>query len=123
MTPPARSHCSDYPIQPVFTAHRCFLPPSLARVIPHIFRITARTFHSAVAMEDQFFTAPFMVVGANLNEAELADQVQLILRAADAFDGRDHVMSEAACKLHVWGTADSAARNQPGFVPTSTSAA
>jgi hypothetical protein len=26
-------------------------------------------------------------------------------------------MSVAACKLHVWGTCDSTARNQPGFVP------
>jgi hypothetical protein len=51
------------------------------------------------------------------NRDDPDDAGPIILRAADAFDGRHHVMSEAACKLHVWGTADSAARNQPGFVP------
>jgi len=40
-----------------------------------------------------------------------------ILRAADAFDRREHVMSVAAYQLHVKATTDSAARRQPGFVP------
>jgi hypothetical protein len=40
-----------------------------------------------------------------------------ILRAADAFDRREHVMSVAAYQLHVKATADSAARGQPGLVP------
>jgi hypothetical protein len=41
----------------------------------------------------------------------------ILLPAADSFDGRDHVMSAAACQLHVWGTCESAVRDQPGFVP------
>jgi hypothetical protein len=51
------------------------------------------------------------------NRNDPDDARPIILRAADAFDSRDHLMTEAACKLHVWGTADSAARNRPGFVP------
>jgi hypothetical protein len=40
-----------------------------------------------------------------------------ILRAADAFDRRDHVMSAAAYQLHVKAMASSAALDHPGFVP------
>jgi hypothetical protein len=40
-----------------------------------------------------------------------------ILRAADTFDRRDHVMTAAAYQLHVTATAHSADRDQPGFVP------
>jgi hypothetical protein len=40
-----------------------------------------------------------------------------ILRAADAFDRRDHVMTAAAYQLHVSATAQAAARDHPGFVP------
>jgi hypothetical protein len=40
-----------------------------------------------------------------------------ILRAADAFDRRDHVMTVAAYQLHVRATASSAADDHPGFVP------
>ena len=40
-----------------------------------------------------------------------------ILRAADAFDRRDHVMSAAAYELHVKATLGSAALDHPGFVP------
>jgi hypothetical protein len=40
-----------------------------------------------------------------------------ILRAPDAFDRRDHVMTAAAYQLHVTATAHSAARDHPGFVP------
>ncbi len=40
-----------------------------------------------------------------------------ILRAADAFDRRDHVMTAAAYQLHVMAIASSAARDHPGFVP------
>jgi len=39
------------------------------------------------------------------------------LRAADAFDRRDHVMTAVAYQLHVSATAHSAARDHPGFVP------
>jgi hypothetical protein len=41
----------------------------------------------------------------------------IILRAADAFDGRDHVMSAAAFELHIMALANSAANDRPGFVP------
>ena len=41
-----------------------------------------------------------------------------ILRAADAFDRRDHVMTVAAYQLHVRATASSAADDHPGFVPS-----
>jgi hypothetical protein len=40
-----------------------------------------------------------------------------ILRAADTFDRRDHVMTAAAYQLHVTATAHSAACDRPGFVP------
>ena len=40
-----------------------------------------------------------------------------ILRAADAFDRRDHVVSAAAYQLHIQAIASSAARDHPGFVP------
>jgi hypothetical protein len=40
-----------------------------------------------------------------------------VLRAADAFDRRDHAMTVAAYELHVLATAFSAARDHPGFVP------
>jgi hypothetical protein len=40
-----------------------------------------------------------------------------ILRAADAFDRRDHVMTAAAYELHVRAMASSAAQDHPGFVP------
>jgi hypothetical protein len=40
-----------------------------------------------------------------------------IVRAADAFDRRDHVMTDAAYQLHVTATASSAAQGHPGFVP------
>ena len=39
------------------------------------------------------------------------------LRAADAFDRRDHVMSAAAYQLHAKATLSSAAVDHPGFVP------
>jgi hypothetical protein len=39
-----------------------------------------------------------------------------ILRAADAFDRRDHVMSAVAYELHVKATLSSAALDHPGFV-------
>jgi hypothetical protein len=39
------------------------------------------------------------------------------LRAADAFDRRDHVMSAAAYQLHAKATLSSAADDHPGFVP------
>jgi hypothetical protein len=41
----------------------------------------------------------------------------MILRAADAFDRRDHVMTAAAYQLHVRAMASSAAQDHPGFVP------
>jgi hypothetical protein len=40
-----------------------------------------------------------------------------IIRAADAFDRRDHVMSAAAYLLHLKATLNSAVRDYPGFVP------
>ena len=40
-----------------------------------------------------------------------------ILRAADTFDRRDHVMTTVAYQLHVTATAYSAACDRPGFVP------
>jgi hypothetical protein len=40
-----------------------------------------------------------------------------ILRAADAFDRRDHVMSAAAYQLQVKATLTSAVLDHPGFVP------
>ena len=40
-----------------------------------------------------------------------------ILRAADAFDRRDHIMSAAAYLLHLKATLSSAVRDYPGFVP------
>ncbi|HTX27858.1 MAG TPA: hypothetical protein VME19_12655 [Streptosporangiaceae bacterium] len=40
-----------------------------------------------------------------------------ILRAADAFDRRDHVLTIAAYQLHVKAMASSAAQDHPGFVP------
>jgi hypothetical protein len=40
-----------------------------------------------------------------------------ILRAADAFDRRDHVLTAAAYQLHVRAMASSAAQDHPGFVP------
>ena len=40
-----------------------------------------------------------------------------ILRAADTFDRRDHVMTAAAYQLHVTATSHSADRDHPGFVP------
>jgi hypothetical protein len=40
-----------------------------------------------------------------------------ILRAADAFDRRAHVMSAVAYELHVKATLGSAALDHPGFVP------
>jgi hypothetical protein len=40
-----------------------------------------------------------------------------IIRAADAFDRQDHVMTAAAYRLHVEAMASSAARDHPGFVP------
>jgi hypothetical protein len=46
------------------------------------------------------------------------DTVRLtILRAPDAFDRRDHVMTTSAYQLHLMATAASAARDHPGFVP------
>lgn len=39
------------------------------------------------------------------------------LRAADAFDRRDHIMSAAAYQLHLKATLSSAALDHPGFVP------
>jgi hypothetical protein len=39
------------------------------------------------------------------------------LRAADAFDRRDHIMSTAAYLLHLKATLNSAVRDHPGFVP------
>ena len=39
------------------------------------------------------------------------------LRAADAFDHRDHMMSAAAYQLHAKATLSSAALDRPGFVP------
>jgi hypothetical protein len=41
----------------------------------------------------------------------------MMLRAADAFDRRDHVMTAAAYLLHARATADSAVLDHPGFVP------
>jgi hypothetical protein len=41
----------------------------------------------------------------------------VILPAAEAFDGRDHVMSSAAWELQLTATASSAVRDHPGFVP------
>gem|GEM_PF-3331631 len=40
-----------------------------------------------------------------------------IIRAADAFDRRDHVMSVVAYELHVRATLGSAALDHPGLVP------
>jgi len=40
-----------------------------------------------------------------------------IIRAADAFDRRDHVMSVGAYELHVRATLGSAALDHPGLVP------
>ena len=40
-----------------------------------------------------------------------------IIRAADAFDRRDHVMSVVAYELHVSATLGSAALDHPGLVP------
>jgi hypothetical protein len=40
-----------------------------------------------------------------------------ILRAADAFDHRAHVMSAVAYELHVTATLGSAVLDHPGFVP------
>jgi len=40
-----------------------------------------------------------------------------VLRAADAFDRRDHAMTVAAYELHILATSFSAARDHPGFVP------
>ena len=40
-----------------------------------------------------------------------------ILRAEDAFDRQDHVMSAVAYELHVKATLSSAALDHPGFVP------
>lgn len=40
-----------------------------------------------------------------------------VLRAAEAFDRRIHVMSAAAYELHVTATLGSAALDHPGFVP------
>ena len=42
------------------------------------------------------------------------------LRATDAFDRRDHVMSAAAYQLHVKATLSSATLDHPGFVPVPT---
>jgi hypothetical protein len=39
------------------------------------------------------------------------------LRAADAFDRRDHIMSAAAYLLHLKATLSSAVHDHPGFVP------
>jgi hypothetical protein len=52
------------------------------------------------------------------NDADRAKPV--ILPAAEAFDGRDHVMSSAAWELQLRATAISAVRDHPGSYPTST---
>ena len=39
------------------------------------------------------------------------------LRAADAFDRRDHIMPAAAYLMHLKATLSSATRDHPGFVP------
>ena len=59
-----------------------------------------------------------MSAGAGAADPDGPDHAGLkTLRAADAFDRRDHVMTAAAYRLHVSATAHSAARDHPGFVP------
>jgi hypothetical protein len=41
----------------------------------------------------------------------------IILRAANSFDGRDHVISAAAFELHIMSIANSTANDRPGLVP------
>jgi hypothetical protein len=53
----------------------------------------------------------------SIPDRDRPSRAKVKIRAADAFDRRDHVMSAAAHQLHVEGMASSAARDHPGFVP------
>jgi hypothetical protein len=53
----------------------------------------------------------------SIPDRDRPSRTRVKIRAADAFDRRDHEMSAAAHQLHVEAMASSAARDHPGFVP------